>query len=290
MSAKTIPQIHAPASSIADWSSRLSLNYALVDGRTTLIRRSHDGALMVQKPLYPEGREVCHTLVLFPPGGIAGGDSLHIAVDLAAASRVLISAPAAGKWYRSTGRAASQQVAITIAAGASLEWLPPENIVFDAAQAHASIKVKLAANACYLGWELNCLGRTASQEEFRSGLLRQVTELWLEKKLLWGEYASLPGGDPLLASPIGLAGRTVVGSFLCAGKNLSAELLGQCRALKVREALGDRCGVTTLPNLFVARYLGHSSERGRHYFENLWSLLRPFFLGRPACPPRIWKT
>ena len=54
------------------WLARLDLEYAVAHARTGLTRRSHSGPLVVQKPLYPEGPEVCHTLILHPPGGIVG--------------------------------------------------------------------------------------------------------------------------------------------------------------------------------------------------------------------------
>ncbi len=45
-----------------------------------------------------------------------------------------------------------------------------------------------------------------------------------------------------------------------------------------------------MPNIFVARYLGPSSEQAKCYFIDLWRLLRPQFIGRDAVTPRIWTT
>jgi len=59
------------------WDASLDLRYEAAAGRTVVSRR-HDGPLQVQKALYPEGDAVCHTIVVHPPGGIAGGDALAI--------------------------------------------------------------------------------------------------------------------------------------------------------------------------------------------------------------------
>jgi urease accessory protein len=45
-----------------------------------------------------------------------------------------------------------------------------------------------------------------------------------------------------------------------------------------------------LPDLLVARYLGHNSEAARHWFAALWQVLRPVVMGREARMPRIWNT
>ncbi|NNM69974.1 MAG: urease accessory protein, partial [Gallionella sp.] len=93
----------------------------------------------------------------------------------------------------------------------------------------------------------------------------------------------------LLDSPAGLAGFSVSATLLAVGGGLDAELLAACRKLVPEEA-DARYGVTLLPEVIVARYLGHSAEAARAWMIALWRLLRPAMAGREALMPRIWNT
>ncbi|WP_223247405.1 urease accessory protein UreD [Sulfuriferula sp. AH1] len=274
----------------AGWDASLALGYELTADKTVLARRQHHGPLVVQKPLYPEGSEVCHTIVLHPPGGIAGGDTLEIRVVLDRASKALLTSPGAGKWYRSAGAQASQRLNFTLAKGSVLEWLPQETILFDGARARMDMQVELEQGAMFMGWEIVCLGRAAAGERFAHGHLRQTVRINLAGKPVWREYGDLAGGAPLLHSPAGLAGCTVMGTLIFAGKTVPVSLLGACRNIAVNDHAGEHCGVTALPDVLIARYLGHKSEAAKRYFIALWQLLRPFAAGKKASIPRIWMT
>jgi urease accessory protein len=270
------------------WRARLELGYEHQDGTTRLTSRRHTGPLVVQKPFYPEGPEVCHSIVLHPPAGIAGGDRLEIDLTVSYGARALITTPGATKWYRSAGPTAEQNVRMQIAEGASLEWLLQENIVFDQSRVHMRTLVNLAPGAHYIGWDVTRLGRTASGERFDAGELRSRTEILRAGRRLWGDYARFEGGAGLLQSPAGLAGYPIMGTLLAAGLDIERGLLDACRAVATE---GDaRFGVTTLPGVLAARFLGHSTEAARGYFVALWRLLRPALIGREASVPRIWAT
>jgi urease accessory protein len=280
------PVLAEPATG-SGWRAHLELSFAQRDAGTVLARRSHRGPLVVQKPLYPEGREVCQAIVVHPPGGIAGGDALSLCVEVGAAAHTLITTPGASKWYRSAGPEATQGVRLTVERGAVLEWLPQETIVFDGARASLRTQVELEQEARFIGWEVVCLGRIASGERFRTGLLAQVNEIRQGGTPLFGEYARVEGGSPVLQARSGLAGHPVSGVVLAAGHDLDRAVRERLRAL---DPGGDAlAGVTALPGVTIVRYLGRSAQAARAYFERAWALLRPALAGRDAVAPRIWN-
>jgi urease accessory protein len=271
------------------WRARLALGFQRRDAATLLARREHVGPLRIQKPLYPEGEAVCHAIVLHPPSGIAGGDELEIGVTMGQGAHALLTTPGAGKWYRSAGAWASQRLSFTVGAHATLEWLPQETIVFDAARAAMDSTVDLDAEARFIGMDVLCLGRRASGEGFDNGTLHLATRVSRAGQPIWLERGRLEGGSGLLDSPAGLAGFSVSGTLLAVAPHIEPGLLAACREIPAQES-GAQHGLTQLPNMLVARYLGHSSEAARHWFVALWQVLRPALIGREAQRPRIWST
>jgi urease accessory protein len=271
-----------------EWLARLRLGYRLQDERTVLARREHFGPLRVQRPFYPEGPGVCHTYILHPPAGIVAGDRLEIDLDVGSGAHAVITTPGATRWYRCGAGSAHQSTRLAAAAGACLEWLPQEQILYRGARATTRLHVDLASGARFLGWEVTCLGRTAAGERFDAGELRQQVEIYRQGVCLWQERTSLDGGSRLMTSPAGLRGCPVSGLLLAAGLDAGPALVAACRAVPVAE--DALCGVTALPGVLAVRYLGHSAERVQHHFRALWALLRPSLVQRAACAPRIWAT
>ena len=272
----------------AAWEARLQLDIRRVGARSVLARREHRGPLVVQKPFYPEGDGCVHLVIVHPPGGIAEGDVLDIEVDVDDHAHVLLTTPGATKWYKCSVESSQQRVRFAVARNATAEWLPQENILFDGSRSQLVTHVELAKDAKFASWEILCFGRRASGERFASGCFDQRIHIRRAGATIWFESAVLQGNDPLLHSPIGLADCSVSGTFLIASEMISELPLPLLREITVQGAA--RCGITRLPEVLVARYLGDSAEDARAYFTSLWKVLRPSLCGREASTPRIWTT
>ncbi len=269
----------------AGWRAELYLGLAARAGRTVMARRVQRGPLAVQRPFYPE-KDVCHLYLLHPPGGVVGGDQLRIEVDAASGSAGLLTTPGATKFYRSNRRWAHQQQIIRVAAGASLEWLPQENIFFPGGYSRLTTEIHLAEDARFIGWEVQCLGRPANQERFETGQAGFHLQLSRDGKPLLIERLSVDQ-DGSLDHVSGLRGCPVLATLVATG--IDTEML-ELLERRVKGIDGAEVGFTLLGDVLVCRYLGHSTEQARKLFVTVWGEVRPRSIGRPACPPRIWST
>ena len=273
----------------AGWEASLALEFSARDRRSVLTRRAHHGPLHVQKPFYPEADGTCHMYVLHPPGGVVGGDALHIDLTLHQNAQALVTTPAATKFYRSPECFAAQTLRAHIADAATLEWLPQETIVFDSAWARNSTRVELASNARFIGWEVVCLGRPANLETFTRGVWKQHFEVWRDRVPLFIERSDVRGGAAVLTQPWGWSSYSISGVLVCAA-DLPRELLHRlresCAALQ-REGVFS---ATQLRGALVCRYLGQHAQHARVCFQRAWEILRPEYLDKAAIMPRIWNT
>lgn len=270
------------------WTAELSLAFEARGAATVLARRQHRGPLTVQRPFYPEGPAVCQVTLLHPPGGLVGGDQLQLTATLDAGAQALITTPAASKIYRSAAAVAHQRQHFHLAAGAALEWLPQETILFSGAHFRSQTRVDLTPGGRFLGWEITCLGRPACAERFVAGHCSIALELWEDGQPLFIERGRYAGGGTLLATPWGLGDQPVVGTWLAL--DAPAELTDALRARLSEVADPARWGLTRLPRVLALRYRGPSAAEARALFIQSWTLMRPTLLGRDAHPPRIWAT
>jgi len=274
----------------------------LPDNRTALVERHHKGPLIVQRPFYPEG-DPCHVYLVHPPGGVVGGDELRIDVQVDPGAHALITTPAATKFYRCDGRHSSQTQELR-AAGATLEWLPQENIFYRGADVRTATRVHVDSDSRFIGWEINCLGLPARGEHFDAGALRLDLELW--KSLRGADQAHssrvpvcletrdvpifldrlrLTGESPARGAIWGLAGQEAVGTLL-ATPAIRAQV--EC----IRELVADErfAAVSLVDGVLVLRALAPQAEAVRKLFIAAWQRLRPTVIGREAVLPRIWNT
>ncbi len=278
------------------WHANLNLRYhsaplALDAARTTL-QFDHTGPLRVLQSLYPEGAAVCHNVLVHPPGGIVGGDTLNITLQVDTGAHALVTTPGATRFYKSMGEPGAQQLAVHLQPGARLDWLPLETICYNGCNAFNTAVFDLAPGAEMMGWDITALGLPHANQPFKRGSLQQHIEV----KGAWLERALIEAADTrLLNSPLGLAGNLCVGSlFFATGEAITRarreHLLEVIRATVAGDALAATTGATA-PNsrVIVVRTLAPMVEPAGALLRRVWLALRHAAWDMPAQVPRIWS-
>ncbi len=273
------------------WLAELHLRFARKRMRTVLIENRHFGPLLVQKAIYPEGEQICHVVIVHPPGGIAGGDELTVEIDLEANTSAVVTTPAAAKWYKAPRRKCRQTTTIRLEKGSTLDWLPQENIFYNATHVESTFKLQIEPGATAIGWDIGLLGRQASGEEWLEGSLRFVTLIERTDGLpLWVERLRLDATSSLREACQGLCGFNVFGTLWAIGSGCTATVAEELASDLPLEA-GMRAGVTSLPEgILLVRGLAHDVERLRQMMMDCWLRLRPHVHGLPSNRLRLWAT
>jgi urease accessory protein len=274
------------------WHARLHLAYQQEAART-VARFRHDGPLRILQSLYPEGDTVCHNVLVHPPGGLVGGDTLDIDIEAADGSHGLITTPGASRFYRSEGELALQRTRIRLAAGARLEWLPLEAICYSGCQAENRLSIEVAPGAELIGWDVTALGLPNANQPFERGTYLQHIEV----PGVWLERGRIDAADHrLLQSPIGLGGHRCMASlFFVAGSPVARArrdaLLARARTLLEASPLFDSAGATSPhPEVVVLRVLAPVVEPAMQLLRQVWQAWRSELWQLPAATPRIWAT
>jgi len=281
--------VSAPTSLKSDskaWKAQLNLGFEKRPIKTVLASRTQYGPLTVQRPFYPEG-DVCHLYLLHPPGGVVGGDELHINVTVEEQASVLITTPGATKFYKNTAKLAKQIQTLRIMDKGSLEWFPQENIFFDETHSQLTTQIELEKTAQFMGWEINCYGRPASKDFFENGFVDTQLKIIRDGKPLLLDRLKI-GSVGSLQSPVSLDGYPCFGTFIAT--QVTQELLEKSRYAIEHISGNQQFGITMIDDVLVARCLGQYAEQISTMFKLIWSTIRPEISGRDACHPRIWST
>jgi len=274
------------------WHARLELNYQRDDAlRRSIARFSHQGPLRILQSLYPEGDAVCHNVLIHPPGGLVGGDTLDIEVRAARGAHGLVTTPGASRFYRSEGEIAVQRTRLVLDAGARLEWLPLEAICYSACRAENRLRIEAAPGAELIGWDVAALGLPGAGQPFERGSLLQHIEV----PGIWLERGRIDAADQrLLQSPLGLAGHRCLASlFFVAGSPIERSrreaVLERTHALLEASPLLASAGVTSPHDeVIVLRVLAPVVEPAMQLLRQVWRAWRESLWQMEARLPRIW--
>lgn len=258
-------------------SARVSLHQR--DQRTRLTDLQQSGSAKAFLPQVAGDPEV---VFLNTSGGLTGGDRLEYALDLGADTRVTGTTQTAERGYASTGDAADVRFSGTVGAGAHLDWLPQETILFESAHIRRDTAITLADDAasCVM-LESIVLGRHAMGERPQAARLTDRRMIRRGTRPVWAESLRIDAGllaDADTPAVLGGARALAVIALVAPG---AADAASPLRA--VLDEPGVQSAVSGWDGKCVVRLLAHEGWPLRCQIARVLAVLRPGGL------PRVWQ-
>ncbi|HEY3917486.1 MAG TPA: urease accessory protein UreD [Stellaceae bacterium] len=248
-----------------------------VDGVTRRGAVHESGSLRVRFPS-PEG-EGLSAVFVNTAGGVAGGDRFDIDIAASEGARVTLTTAAAEKVYRATDHAAELNIALKVADGAHLSWLPQETILFDRAKMLRRIDIDLADGASLLLCEIVVFGRSAMGERMQQGAFIDRWRVRRGGRLVFAETVRLEGdiGAKLARPAIANGGVAIGTALILPGDEALIE-----RVREIAPSLSGEAAISAWNGFAMARFCAQDAARLR---ADMMAVL-----GRasPAPLPRLW--
>ena len=246
-----------------------------IKGRTRLADLGQQGSARILRP-HGQGPGFEATL-LNTAGGITGGDRFSWEAEAGPGTRLTLATQAAERGYRSSGGHGAVTTRLSLGAGARIDWLPQETILFDGAALHRRLEVEMAEDATLLAVEPVLLGRSAMGETVQRADFRDRWEIRRAGRLIHLEALRLDG-------PIGSLSQ---GSATLAGHRAFATILylapdAEAWLDAVRAGLPETAGASAWEGRLVVRLLADGSLALRRALVPILETLRG------AALPRVW--
>ncbi|KFC64051.1 Urease accessory protein UreD [Bosea sp. LC85] len=228
----------------------------------------------------------CEAVLINTGGGMAGGDAMRVDAVIETQAETVITTQAAEKIYRSQGDDTRIETRLSVAAGASLAWLPQESILFSGARLARNLTIDLATDARLVACESIVFGRIAMGETMQRGAVRDRWRIRRDGHLVFADELRLDGEvAATLERPAIAAGARAVATVVAAGPEHLAGL-DELRALLVEDpaCATVEAGAGLASGLLVIRLLSRDAQALR---RALVMLLR-HVTGRAL--PRTWST
>ena len=220
-------------------------------------------------------------------GGIAGGDGADLSISAGPDVTATVTTQAAEKIYRSAGPDSEVRTRVTVAAGAFVEWVPQETILFDGARLCRRIAFDIAPGGRLLAAEILIYGRVARGERFTRGRLLDQWRVRRGGRLAWADGLGLDGDiASRMAAPAGFGGARASATVLLIGDD-AGDWLDLARGLEAGD--GTRTAATVVNGILVIRALGPDPRGVREVVGNTIGALRAATAGLGRTVPRLWQ-
>ncbi|OHV81361.1 urease accessory protein UreD [Ensifer sp. LCM 4579] len=252
------------------------------EGRTRIAELYQEGCAKLRLPQTFDGS--MEAVLINSSGGVTGGDRLNWAFEAGEGTNLTLTTQACEKIYKAGAGTAEIKTRLSAAAGARIDWLPQETILFDRASLSRALDVDLASDAVLLAVEAVLLGRKAMGEAVHTGLFRDRWRVSSHGKLIHAENLTLADEIARLAArPAVLGGAAAFATLLFVAPDSEAMLSKLRAALAAVAWAGVSHNRVGGRDKLVARVVAADGFELRKILVPLISHLR-----KDASVPKVW--
>ena len=244
-------------------------------GRTRIDTLFQEGCAKIRLPHTHDTS--LQAVLINTAGGLTGGDDVAWGVDASPGAKLVLTTQACERVYRSLGDDATVRTRLTVGAGAHLDWLPQETILFEGARLDRALEVDLAPDASFFGIEAILLGREAMGESARGARLADNWRIRRGGRLIHAEATRLTA-DPVERDALSLLdGCVAFATLLYVGADADRRLE------PIRTMLHGRSGASVIGERLIVRAMAQSGLALR-------KLITPIIaqLSGAGTLPRLW--
>ncbi|MEL7524722.1 MAG: urease accessory protein UreD [Pseudomonadota bacterium] len=257
------------------------IRFAKVEGRSRLADLYQKGSAKIRLPRVYDATATA--VLINTAGGLTGGDVLSYDVAIDEDAHAIVTTQTAERAYRSNSGLAKVTGALKVAAGATLEWLPQETILFNRSGLTRALTAELAADARLMLLETIVTGRTAMGETVSRVSFRDRWRIRRDDKLVFADDIRYDG-DPadFLSGPATARGGHVVATFVDCAIDAEERLTFARSCLEKMPAASTHAAASAWNGLLTVRFVSNDSR-------DLRNALMSFLTGyRSADLPRVW--
>jgi urease accessory protein len=214
-------------------------------------------------------------------GGVTGGDHFEWTIEAGPGAEISVTTPACERVYKSAGGSAEIGNRLILGAGAHVDWLPQETILFEQSRLNRRLDAELAEGATLTALEAVLLGREAMGEAARSALLDDQWRIFRAGKLVHAEANKLSANDLERDALSLLAGNNAFATLVHVADDAEARLA----AIRSLIPDGAKAAASAVGERLIVRLLAPSGLALRRLVT---PLLIELSAGRSL--PRLWST
>lgn len=251
------------------------------DGSVTrLVENYQSGSAKTRFPRVKDSSPL-EVVLVNSAGGVTGGDHLSYSVSAEAGAHGVVATQAAERIYRRSDGVARIETTLSVASGASLDWLPQETILFDRSALTRTLVADVNADARLLAVEAIVLGRTAMGETARSVEIADSWRIRRNGNLVFADGLRL-NGDAVAIMAGGATGKGAAAIATLVLVAPDAETKLDAARQSIASPSGE-AGISAWNGMLVARLIASTGQALRADLMRLIETLRG------GTMPRVWQ-